>query len=147
MINYLWAIFIIVGFIFSVISGNSNITDTFFTSGSKTIDMILNLVPLLCLWLGTMKIAEVSGLLDIISKKHLVVNRKLHYFFRIFPSKPITFSFGPLKNAAKSARMPQEARAANCSLPQIPLWYALLLLRSSPRTQKESPWKGEYCNP
>lgn len=69
MINYLWAIFIIVGFIFSVISGNSNITDTFFTSGSKTIDMILNLVPLLCLWLGTMKIAEVSGLLDIISKK------------------------------------------------------------------------------
>lgn len=69
MINYLWAIFIIVGFICSIISGNSNITDTFFTSGSKAIDIILNLVPLLCLWLGTMKIAEVSGLLDIISKR------------------------------------------------------------------------------
>ena len=32
-------------------------------------DRILNLVPLMCLWLGTMKIAETSGLLDIISKK------------------------------------------------------------------------------
>lgn len=69
MINYLWAIFLIVGFIYSIISGNSNITDTLFNSGSKAIDLILNLIPLLCLWLGTMKIAEVSGLLDIVSKK------------------------------------------------------------------------------
>ena len=69
MINYLWGIFIIVGIIYGIISGNNNITDTLFTSGSKAIDMIINLVPLMCLWLGTMKIAEVSGLLDMVSKK------------------------------------------------------------------------------
>lgn len=69
MINFLWGFFIIVGIVYSIIIGNSNITDTLFTSGSKAIDMILNLVPLMCLWLGTMKIAEVSGLLDLVSKK------------------------------------------------------------------------------
>ena len=69
MVNYLWALFLIIGIIYSIIGGNNNITDTLFNSGSKAIDMVLNLVPLLCLWLGTMKIAEVSGLLNILSKK------------------------------------------------------------------------------
>ena len=81
MINYLWAIFLIVGFIYSIISGNSNITDSLFTSGSKAIDMILNLVPLLCLWLGTMKIAETSGLLNIVSKK---LSKFIKIIFKFF---------------------------------------------------------------
>jgi len=66
MINYLWGIFLVVGVVYGIINGNSNMTDTLFTSGSKAIDMILNLVPLMCLWLGTMKIAEVSGLLSVV---------------------------------------------------------------------------------
>ena len=69
MINYLWGVFLIIGIIYSIINGNRNITDILFASGSKGVDMVLNLVPLMCLWLGTMKIAETSGLLDIISKK------------------------------------------------------------------------------
>lgn len=69
MINYLWGIFLIVGIFYSIIHGNTGVNDTLFTSGSKAIDMILNLVPLMCLWLGTMKIAEVSGLLNLVSKK------------------------------------------------------------------------------
>lgn len=69
MINYLWSIFIVVGVICSVINANNNITDTLFNSGSKAIEIILNMIPLLCLWLGTMKIAEKSGLLNIVSNK------------------------------------------------------------------------------
>ena len=69
MINYLWGIFIILGIIFSIINGINNITNSLLSSGSRGIDMILSIVPLMCLWLGTMKIAESSGLLDIISKK------------------------------------------------------------------------------
>ena len=68
MINYLWGIFIILLFLF-IINGNNNITNSLLSSGSRGIDMILSIVPLMCLWLGTMKIAESSGLLDIISKK------------------------------------------------------------------------------
>lgn len=69
MISYIWAVFIIVGVLYSIISGNSNITNSFLISGSKCINMILSMIPLMCLWLGTMRIAEESGLLDIISKK------------------------------------------------------------------------------
>lgn len=69
MINYIWGIFIVLGVIISIIKGDSNLTNNLITSGTKGIDMIINLVPLMCLWLGTMKIAESSGLLNIISNK------------------------------------------------------------------------------
>lgn len=69
MINYIWAFLLIIGIIINIISGNNNLTNLFLTSGSKAIDMIISLIPLMCLWLGVMKIAEHSGLLDIISKK------------------------------------------------------------------------------
>lgn len=69
MINYLWGVFLIIGIVYDIITGNKDVTNTLFTSGSKAVDMIINLVPLMCLWLGTMKIAETAGLLDIISKK------------------------------------------------------------------------------
>ena len=82
MINYLWAIFLIVGVLYSIITGNDDIGNILFTSGSKGVEMIINLVPLMCLWLGTMKIAESSGLLDIVS-------RKLSFVVRfIFPEIP-----------------------------------------------------------
>lgn len=69
MINYIWGIFIVLGVIISIIKKDSNLTNNLITSGTKGIDMIINLVPLMCLWLGTMKIAEFSGLLNIISNK------------------------------------------------------------------------------
>jgi len=82
MINYLWGLFLIIGIIYSIINGNNNITDILFTSGNKAIDMMFNLSILMCLWLGVMKIAETSGLLDIVSKK-------LSKFIKvIFPEVP-----------------------------------------------------------
>lgn len=69
MINYIWGFFIVVGVLFSIINGSGSVTNSMLLSGSKAIDMILGIVPLMCLWLGTMKIADASGLLDIISKK------------------------------------------------------------------------------
>ena len=69
MINYIWGVFIVLGVIISIIKGDSNLTNNLITSGTKGIDMIINLVPLMCLWLGTMKIADSSGLLNIISNK------------------------------------------------------------------------------
>lgn len=64
MINYIFGIFIIVGVVYSFLTGNSEvINDSLLSSGSVAIEMILKMVPLLCLWLGVMKIAEKSGLL------------------------------------------------------------------------------------
>lgn len=69
MINYIWGVFILLGVIISIIKGDNNLTNNLITSGTKGIDIIINLVPLMCLWLGTMKIADSSGLLNIISNK------------------------------------------------------------------------------
>lgn len=82
MINYLWTIFIIIGISVSIIKGDTNLTNNILTSGSSAINMIINLVPLLCLWLGTMKIAETSGLLTLIS------NKLSKYVKIIFPEIP-----------------------------------------------------------
>lgn len=82
MINYIWGVFIVLGVIISIIKGDNNLTNNLITSGTKGIDMIINLVPLMCLWLGIMKIADSSGLLTIISNK-------LSKFIRvIFPEIP-----------------------------------------------------------
>ena len=82
MINYLWSLFLIVGVIYSIIKGNNDLTNNLLTSGTKAIDMIINLVPLMCLWLGVMKIADTSGLLNIVS-------HKLSKFIKIiFPEIP-----------------------------------------------------------
>lgn len=70
MINYIWAFFIIVGIIYGLITGNmESINNTLLDSGTKAIEMIFKLIPLMCLWLGIMKIAEDSGLIDKLSKK------------------------------------------------------------------------------
>lgn len=82
MINYIWGFFIVLGVLFSIINGNGSITNSMLSSGSKAIDMILGIVPLMCLWLGTMKIAEEAGLLDIISNK---LSKVVKIFFPEIP--------------------------------------------------------------
>ena len=66
MINYLWGIFFIVGIIYSFIS-HINIGNVMLGASKDAIDLIMNMIPVMCLWLGIMKIAEVSGLLDKLS--------------------------------------------------------------------------------
>ena len=51
MINYIWGVFILLGVIISIIKGDNNLTNNLITSGTKGIDIIINLVPLMCLWL------------------------------------------------------------------------------------------------
>ena len=82
MINYIWGVFILLGVIISIIKGDNNLTNNLITSGTKGIDIIINLVPLMCLWLGTMKIADSSGLLNIISNKLSKIIRE------VFPEIP-----------------------------------------------------------
>lgn len=70
MMNYIFGIFIVVGIIYSFFTGNVNyINESLITSGESAISLIFKMIPLLCLWLGVMKIASSSGLLTIISKK------------------------------------------------------------------------------
>lgn len=69
MINYIWGVFIILGITYSIINKDPNLTNNLLTSGKNSIDMILTILPLMCLWLGITKIAEASSLLPLVSKK------------------------------------------------------------------------------
>ena len=69
MINYIWGVFIILGITYSIINKDPNLTNNLLTSGKASIDMILTILPLMCLWLGITKIAEASSLLTLVSKK------------------------------------------------------------------------------
>lgn len=70
MINYIWGFFLIIGIIYSFLSGTIiDVNTELLTSGTTAIDMILKLIPLMCLWLGIMNIAKKSGLLNLMADK------------------------------------------------------------------------------
>ena len=69
MINKIWAFFIIVGILFSVITNNlSTLNAEILNSAKVTLNMLLEIFPIMALWLGLMNIAKESGLLFKISK-------------------------------------------------------------------------------
>lgn len=91
MINYLFASFIIIGIIYGFISGNINsINESILLSGTNTIDMIIKLIPLLCLWVGVMKIAETSGL---INKLSIYLSNIIHPIFPELSKKSPAISY------------------------------------------------------
>lgn len=69
MISYIWSFFILIGVFCSIYKGDNNLSNTLLTSGSTSIDMILSIGSIICLWLGVMNIAKKSGLLDILSNR------------------------------------------------------------------------------
>lgn len=79
MINYIFGIFIVIGVVYSFITGSVDVVnDSLITSGSSAISMIIKMIPLICLWLGVMKIAEDAGLIKKIS---IFLSKAIHPLF------------------------------------------------------------------
>lgn len=79
MINYIFGFFLIIGCLYGFFTGNINsINDVLINSGKNSIDLIFSMIPLLCLWLGLMKIAEESGLVFKISR---LMSKIIHPIF------------------------------------------------------------------
>lgn len=76
MLNFIWAGFFIISFIFATyqffVSGDvsiwSSIVSATFNSAKSAFEICLNLTGILCLWLGLLKIAEASGLVNFLAK-------------------------------------------------------------------------------
>lgn len=65
MINRIWSIFIIIGILFGLCSGvGSEVNTTIIESTKSSLDMLINIFPVIALWMGLMNVAEKSGLLD-----------------------------------------------------------------------------------
>ncbi len=68
MINLIWGGFILLGIIYYLITGNiSSINDQILSSGKTSLDMIIQMFPVMAVWLGLMNIAKEAGLLNKLS--------------------------------------------------------------------------------
>lgn len=83
MVNIVWGLFIIIGIGYGVISGNIvSINDEIVSAGVSSFELIMDIMPLLVVWMGLMKIADKAGLIDLIAR---LMNPLLS---RLFPKVP-----------------------------------------------------------
>ena len=83
MINKIWSVFIIIGIIFSLLTGKAEIiTSEVLKSCETSFNMIVKIFPVMALWLGIMNIALKSGLLNKMASLVSPILRK------IFPEIP-----------------------------------------------------------
>lgn len=69
MINYIWFGILILGIICGMITGRSDImTQAILASANSTVEIVIKLVGVMCLWCGVMKIAERSGMTEMLAK-------------------------------------------------------------------------------
>lgn len=83
MVALIWAVLIIIGISYSLFTNDINVlNDTILTSANDGLKMMLDLLPIIVLWTGIMKIAEDSGLL------HKIANLLYPLLNKLFPSVP-----------------------------------------------------------
>lgn len=69
MINVIWFGILFIGIVFGLASGNGELlSKTIVTTTEDTVQLIVQLLGMMCLWCGVMKIAEKSGLTDKLAK-------------------------------------------------------------------------------
>ena len=83
MVNIIWGFFIASGIIYSLFTGRMDIMNkTFIDSCGTSLKMIMEVFPVIALWMGIMRIAEDSKLLNKLSKLIYPILKK------IFPEIP-----------------------------------------------------------
>lgn len=83
MINVIWFLFILIGVIVSVFTGNVEaVTDAAIANAELAVELSIGLVGIMALWLGIMKIAEESGLVKLLARAVRPI------MVRLFPEIP-----------------------------------------------------------
>ena len=91
MVNKIWGFFIIIGIIFCLFNNNIDVINNEILNSCKTaLDMTFKIFPVMALWLGIAKIAEVSGLLNKLSLKLSFI---LKYIFPEIPKGHQSLSY------------------------------------------------------
>ena len=68
MLNKIWPLFILVSFIFSIITGNiENFNNSIFSSCNQAVELTIKLFGTMCLWNGLMKIVQETSLISRLS--------------------------------------------------------------------------------
>jgi len=83
MMNKIWGVFIILGILFSFVTGNvETINNEIINAPGEIFSIFLSMLPLMILWSGIMNIAKDAGLLD------KIANLMTPVFRIIFPDIP-----------------------------------------------------------
>jgi|TARA_B100000686_G_C16658767_1_gene899699 spore maturation protein A len=83
MLNYIWFGLIFISVVIGTITGRiDQVTDAAITMSKTSVEIAIGLIGIMALWLGTMKIAEDSGLIQIIAKALRPIT------IRLFPDVP-----------------------------------------------------------
>lgn len=83
MINYIWLALIVIGVLTAIFQGNVQVvTDAAIESANSAVELSIGLVGVMTLWLGLMKLAEKSGIVNLISKMLKPILK------RLFPEVP-----------------------------------------------------------
>jgi len=81
MVNIIWAFLIGIAIVYSLLTGNiETINNGILTHATSGFNLIIEMMPLIILWTGIMKIAEEAGLLEVFSR---ILNPILS---KLFPS-------------------------------------------------------------
>lgn len=87
MINYIWFVLIFIGVLTGIINGNVQaVTDAAIQSAKTAVELSIGMIGMMSMWLGIMKIAEKSGLINKISSILKPVLK--HLFPDIPPNHP-----------------------------------------------------------
>lgn len=69
MLNYLWSSLVIISILCSICFGSTeNLSNSIINSGAASVELILTMAGIMCLWSGIMKIAVESGLTNLFAK-------------------------------------------------------------------------------
>lgn len=69
MLNIIWSVLIISGFLIGAATGNvQNVTAAAINSAKMAVELAIGLMGVMAMWLGILRIAEESGLINIISR-------------------------------------------------------------------------------
>ena len=83
MLNYIWFGMILIAVVVGTITGNIDaVTEAAITMAKTAVEIAISLIGIMALWLGTMKIADESGLIQIIAKALRPIT------IRLFPDVP-----------------------------------------------------------
>lgn len=91
MINKLWVGLIVIGSLCLIFTGKADVLNAqILSSGKATLELVMQIFPLVSLWLGIMNIAKESGLLSKVSK---FIYPLLHKIFPDIPKGHESFSY------------------------------------------------------
>ena len=83
MLNYIWFGMMLIAVVVGIFTGNIDaVTESAINMAKTAVEIAIGLIGIMALWLGTMKIAEESGLIRIIAKALRPIT------IRLFPDVP-----------------------------------------------------------